>query len=135
MIRSGQNRELSARGGRPPALPENRAFPQADLRRVFGQGVGRRKAAFRAGLYARVSTHDQQTLPMQNRALREYAARRGWIVVMQVKEVSSGAGTTPGSRETAGGRALVWRLDRWGRSVTDPHDHLPGFSAGHNTCS
>jgi DNA invertase Pin-like site-specific DNA recombinase len=29
---------------------------------------------FRAGLYARVSTNDQKTLPMQNRALREYAA-------------------------------------------------------------
>ena len=68
-------------------MPEKRAFHQADLRRVFGQGVGRRKATFRAGLYARVSTHDQQTLPMQNRALREYAARRGWTVVMQVKEV------------------------------------------------
>jgi len=32
----------------------------------------------RAGLYARVSTNDQQTLAMQNRAMREYAARRGW---------------------------------------------------------
>jgi len=46
---------------------------------------------FRAGLYARVSTNDQQTLPMQNRALREYASRRGWTVVMQVREVGSGA--------------------------------------------
>jgi putative DNA-invertase from lambdoid prophage Rac len=32
---------------------------------------------FRAGLYARVSTTDQQTLPMQMRAMREYADRRG----------------------------------------------------------
>lgn len=45
----------------------------------------------RAGLYARVSTNDQQTLPMQMRALREYAARRGWTTTMQVKEVGSGA--------------------------------------------
>ena len=44
--------------------------------RVFGQGQKRAKMA-RAGLYARVSTQDQQTLPMQNRAMREYAARRG----------------------------------------------------------
>ena len=29
---------------------------------------------FRAGLYARVSTNDQQTIPLQIRALREYAA-------------------------------------------------------------
>ena len=28
---------------------------------------------FRADLYARVSTDDQQTLAMQNRAMREYA--------------------------------------------------------------
>jgi hypothetical protein len=35
---------------------------------------------FRAGLYARVSTSDQQTLTMQNRAMREYAARRGWTI-------------------------------------------------------
>ena len=46
---------------------------------------------FRAGLYARVSTNDQQTLPMQNRAMREYAARRGWTIAVQVREVGSGA--------------------------------------------
>jgi putative DNA-invertase from lambdoid prophage Rac len=46
---------------------------------------------FRAGLYARVSTHDQHTLPLQMRAMREYAAKRGWTVVAQMKEVGSGA--------------------------------------------
>src|SRR6201987_5239108 len=58
--------------------------------KVFGQ---RQKNAemVRAALYARVSTQDQQTLPMQNRAMREYAARRGWAIAMQVKEVGSGA--------------------------------------------
>ena len=69
-------------------MPAKRASPRTGSHRVFGQGAGRRKTSFRAGLYARVSTHDQQTLPMQNRALREYAARRGWSVVMQVKEVA-----------------------------------------------
>jgi len=44
-----------------------------------------------AGLYARVSTNDQQTLAMQNRAMREYAARRSWTIAMQVREVNSGA--------------------------------------------
>jgi DNA invertase Pin-like site-specific DNA recombinase len=80
----------------------------------------------RAGLYARVSTNDQQTLPMQNRALRDYAARRGWIVAMQVREVSSGAVERKAREqlmEAARRReidvVLVWRLDRWGRSVTD----------------
>jgi DNA invertase Pin-like site-specific DNA recombinase len=81
---------------------------------------------FRAGLYARVSTNDQHTLPMQMRALREYAARRGWTIGMQVREVGSGA-VERRSREQLMEAArrreidvvLVWRLDRWGRSVTD----------------
>jgi putative DNA-invertase from lambdoid prophage Rac len=46
---------------------------------------------FRAGLYARVSTNDQQTIPLQIRALREYAVRRGWVIALQVKEIGSGA--------------------------------------------
>ena len=80
----------------------------------------------RAGLYARVSTIDQQTLPMQNRAMREYAARRGWAIVLQVREVNSGAAKREAREkilEAARRReidlVLVWRLDRWGRSVTD----------------
>ena len=107
-------------------MPGKRVFHQAESRRVFGQEAGRRKTPFRAGVYARVSTHDQQTLPMQNRALREYAARRGWTIVMQVKEVGSGAAQREAREkllEAARRReidtVLVWRLDRWGRSVTD----------------
>ena len=46
---------------------------------------------FRAGLYARVSTNDQQTPTTQSRAIREYAARRGWTIAVQVREVGSGA--------------------------------------------
>ncbi len=46
---------------------------------------------FRVGLYARVSTNDQHTLPLQIRALREYVARRGWIIALQIREVGSGA--------------------------------------------
>ena len=80
----------------------------------------------RAGLYARVSTHDQQTLPMQNRALRDYAARRGWTIAAQIKEVGSGASERElRERLMAAARrrdidaVLVWRLDRWGRSLVD----------------
>jgi len=80
----------------------------------------------RVGLYARVSTHDQQTIPLQTRAMREYAARRGWTIALQVKEVGSGAAQRERREqllEAARRReidvVLVWRLDRWGRSVTD----------------
>ena len=81
---------------------------------------------FRVGLYARVSTHDQQTLAMQNRAMREYATRRGWTIALQVREVNSGAAKREARdkvMEAARRReidvVLAWRLDRWGRSVTD----------------
>ena len=81
---------------------------------------------FRVGLYARVSTNDQQTIPLQIRALREYAARRGWAIALQVKEVGSGAsqrqlreGLLNAARRREIDVVLVWRLDRWGRSVTD----------------
>jgi hypothetical protein len=39
--------------------------------RVFGHPSKQVNAALRAGLYARVSTHDQQTIPLQTPALRE----------------------------------------------------------------
>ena len=81
---------------------------------------------FRAGLYARVSTNAQQTLPMQSHVMREYAARRGWTIAMQVRDVGSGAAKRQAREkllEAARRRqidvVLVWRLDRWGRSVTD----------------
>src|SRR6266851_4232498 len=100
-------------------MPRKQAFPKAPSRRVFGHPL-------RVGLYARVSTHDQQTLPLQIRAMREYAAKRRWIIAAQIKEVGSGASQRE-LRETLIAAArrreidvvLVWRLDRWGRSVAD----------------
>jgi DNA invertase Pin-like site-specific DNA recombinase len=98
---------------------------KAKARRVFGQQRKHPKM-FRVGLYARVSTLDQHTIPLQIRALREYADRRGWNIVMQVREVGSGAAQRQAREkilEAARRReidvVLVWRLDRWGRSVTD----------------
>ena len=106
-------------------MPIKRASQKAKSNYVFGHA--RRPAKmFRAGLYARVSTNDQQTLTMQNRAMREYAERPGWTMVMQVREVNSGAAKREAREkllEAARRReidlVLVWRLDRWGRSVTD----------------
>ena len=77
----------------------------------------------RAGLYARVSTDDQQTLAMQNRAMREYAARRGWTVAVQVREVNSGAGRCGGkpARECltppAAGRSIWCWYGDWTAGV------------------
>ena len=31
------------------------------------------------------------TLAMQNRAMREYAARRGWTITIQIREIGSRA--------------------------------------------
>jgi len=103
-----------------------RAFRRAKSPRVFGHPRRRAKTPFRVGLYARVSTHDQQTIPLQIRAMREYAARRGWTIAVQIKEIGSGASQRERREkllESARRRdidvVLVWRLDRWGRSVTD----------------
>jgi DNA invertase Pin-like site-specific DNA recombinase len=63
---------------------------------------------------------------MQMRAMREYAARRNWTLALQIREVGSGAVQRKAREqllEAARRReidvVLVWRLDRWGRSVTD----------------
>jgi hypothetical protein len=85
-----------------------------------------RPKTLRAGLYARVSTHDQQTLPMQLRTMRAYAKQRGWSIGMEVRDVGSGANVRP-QREAMLKAArrreleiiMVWRLDRWGRSLLD----------------
>jgi predicted site-specific integrase-resolvase len=97
-----------------------RALRQAKSHRVFGQR-GKSAKVVRAGLYARVSTHDQQTLPLQNRALRDYVARRGWAAALQIQEVGSGASQREmreklldAARRREIDVVLVWRLDRWG---------------------
>jgi putative DNA-invertase from lambdoid prophage Rac len=80
----------------------------------------------RVGLYARVSTHDQQTLPMQLSAMRDYVERRGWRAVLTVEDVGSGASLRPrrdellrAARRRELDAIVVWRLDRWGRSLVD----------------
>jgi DNA invertase Pin-like site-specific DNA recombinase len=106
-------------------MAAKRASRTAKSKGVFGQRP-RPAKMLRAGLYARVSTHDQQTLSLQIRTMREYAAKRGWTIAIQIKEVGSGA-TERELRENLLAAArrreidvvLVWRLDRWGRSLVD----------------
>jgi putative DNA-invertase from lambdoid prophage Rac len=80
----------------------------------------------RAGLYARVSTHDQQTLGLQSEAMAAYIKTRGWVATRQIEDVGSGAKDRPGresllkaARRREIDAIVVWRLDRWGRSVAD----------------
>ena len=92
--------------------------------------------ALRVGLYARVSTHDQKTLPLQLSAMRDYAKKRNWTVAIEVQDVASGATTRPKRKmliEAARRReidcVLVWRLDRWGRSLADLVNTLQELTA------
>ena len=85
-----------------------------------------KKSQTRVGAYARVSTHDQQTLPLQRRKMREYVKARGLTLVHEYQEVGSGAKLRPMREElmrAARRREIdiivVWKLDRWGRSVAD----------------
>jgi DNA invertase Pin-like site-specific DNA recombinase len=105
-----------------PESTQKQRVPRGRRKGVFGQGG----AAPRVGLYARVSTHDQQTLPLQLSAMREHADHRGWAVVLTVEDVGSGVRERPkredlirAARRREIDLILVWRLDRWGRSLVD----------------
>lgn len=80
----------------------------------------------RVGIYARVSTHDQQTLPMQLEKMREYVENRKWNLTVEFEEIGSGAKTRPKREELVKmarrreiDAILVWKLDRFGRSMAD----------------
>ena len=80
----------------------------------------------KVALYARVSTADQKSLKSQIDEIRKYAEGRSWEIVKEVKEVGSGGKTRPKREELlqmARRREvdciIVWKLDRWGRSMSD----------------
>jgi len=58
--------------------------------------------------------------------MRQYAAKRKWKASQEVKEVGSGAKQRPkreellkAARRQEVDMIIVWRLDRWGRSLAD----------------
>lgn len=99
--------------------PSNAGISKPSRGEVFGHPL-------RAAIYARVSTSHQQTIPMQLRELRAYCARRKWSVAMVENDVLSGRRPRPGrelvmqaARRREVDVVVVWKLDRWGRSLAD----------------
>lgn len=80
----------------------------------------------KVAIYARVSTYDQKTLPMQIDRCAQFANSRGWDVTQNINEIGSGAvkrlereRLLKMCRKREVDIVIVWKLDRWGRSVSD----------------
>ena len=81
----------------------------------------------RVAIYCRVSTADQ-TCDLQQRELREYCKRRGFVIVAEYVDAGwSGSNANRpeltrlmnDARKRRFDLVIVWKLDRWGRSVAD----------------
>ena len=88
--------------------------------------LARAPGTLKMGLYARVSTHDQQTLALQRNAMVAYAQQRRGAIVAVVEDVGSGVNERlqreelmRAARRREIDAIVVWRLDRWGRSLAD----------------
>ena len=80
----------------------------------------------KVGIYARVSTHDQQTLPIPIEKMKEFVRNRNWTLTAEFQEIGSGAKTRPPredllklARRREIDAILVWKLDRFRRSLAD----------------
>lgn len=97
------------------------------MRRAFFEGfLNRGYFVKKVGLYARVSKCEQHTLPMQIEEMHKYVNSRSWIIELEVQDIGSGARLRPkrdlllkAARKRSIDAILVWRLDRWGRSLED----------------
>lgn len=90
----------------------------------------------RAAIYARVSTRDQQTLSMQLETMQEYAKNRGWEVIMETEETSSAVKKREkrdqillAAKQRKIDVIVVWKLDRWGRSLSGLITELKDLNA------
>ena len=99
---------------------------QGVARRILAGFLARETAAMKLGLYARVSTHEQQTLALQRDAMMAYAQQRQGAIVLIVEDVGSGISERRqrdallrAARRREIDAIVVWRLDRWGRSFAD----------------
>jgi len=80
----------------------------------------------KVGIYARVSTQEQQTLPLQIKDLREYDEKRKWKIATEISDIASDAKFRSKrdellklARQRKIDCTIVWRLDRFGRSLAD----------------
>ena len=92
----------------------------------------------RVALYARVSTLKGQDPEMQLSELREYASRRGWIITSEFVDqgVSGSKESRPQLNQLMADAhrrhfdaVLVWKIDRWGRSLTHLVNSLADLAA------
>ena len=107
------------------------------MRKTNNNGVSSSEAPSGVAIYARVSTTDQNC-EMQVRELREYATRRGWHVSGEYLDTGwSGAKASRPEldrlmKDAALRRfdaVLVWKLDRFGRSVRNCLDGIEALRA------
>lgn len=90
----------------------------------------------KAALYARVSTHDQQTLSLQVEQMKTYIHKRGWQLEMCIEDTASGISERKNrqqiiraARKRQVDVIVVWKLDRWGRSLVDLMKSLEELTA------
>ncbi|MEJ7638126.1 MAG: recombinase family protein [Singulisphaera sp.] len=73
------------------------------------------------GGYARVSTHDRQTLGLHLRAMRSYAQDRGWAPVQQIEDVGSGPSQSARFFDgSPSGLALQLSDELWNATIVTP---------------
>ena len=92
----------------------------------------------RVALYARVSTHNGQDPEMQLREMREYCRNREWLITGEYVDagVSGSTDSRPelnrlmtDAKRRRFDAVLVWKLDRFGRSLKHLVNALAEFEA------